>query len=284
MKRSYAARLGVAALAVPCEQLPIVLDELVIEVARVHELLEVHTAERILTKGIDARLRGGPLPRQSDLVSRSKVLDARDEQAVQRTGLVGANQTRIPLDDPIDPVICVVFGRSGPVLLSIPLAAPHAREVGQHRENHSTDRQRNLEHACTVPRLPPRRPRDIDCAPPPSRELARRLQNASWTASSASCWLPVMPIANLFFSSAAACSSAERTPGTRLMGLSRPQSWIRGALAWELRGATSLAGLWHLQPKTSQARTLLPGVYRRFTEGFDTADVVTATAVLQSLR
>jgi predicted ATPase len=58
----------------------------------------------------------------------------------------------------------------------------------------------------------------------------------------------------------------------------------QGALAWELRSATSLARLWQRQGKTSQARKLLGPVYRRFTEGFDTADLVTAKALLQSLR
>jgi predicted ATPase len=62
--------------------------------------------------------------------------------------------------------------------------------------------------------------------------------------------------------------------------------WARrqGALAWELRGATSLARLWRRQGKTTQARKLLATVYRRFSEGFDTADLVTAKALLQSLR
>jgi len=62
--------------------------------------------------------------------------------------------------------------------------------------------------------------------------------------------------------------------------------WARrqGALAWELRSATSLARLWRRQGKTTQARKLLATVYRRFTEGFDTADLVTAKALLQSLR
>src|SRR5262249_42504248 len=62
--------------------------------------------------------------------------------------------------------------------------------------------------------------------------------------------------------------------------------WARGqgALAWELRIATSLARLWHRQHRTIQARKLLAGVYRRFSEGFDTADVVSAKTLLQSLR
>jgi predicted ATPase len=57
-----------------------------------------------------------------------------------------------------------------------------------------------------------------------------------------------------------------------------------GALAWELRSATSLARRWRRQGKTTQARKLLAIVYRRFAEGFDTADLVTAKALLQSLR
>ena len=62
--------------------------------------------------------------------------------------------------------------------------------------------------------------------------------------------------------------------------------WARrqGARAWELRSATSLARLWHRQRRTSEARKLLTGVYRGFTEGFDTADLITANALLKSLR
>jgi predicted ATPase len=62
--------------------------------------------------------------------------------------------------------------------------------------------------------------------------------------------------------------------------------WARrqGALAWELRGAISLGRLWHRQRRTSQARKLLSAVYRRFSEGFDTADLVTAKTLLESLR
>ena len=48
--------------------------------------------------------------------------------------------------------------------------------------------------------------------------------------------------------------------------------------------ATSLARLWRRQGKTTQARRLLTTVYSRFTEGLDTADLVTAKGLLQSLR
>jgi predicted ATPase len=62
--------------------------------------------------------------------------------------------------------------------------------------------------------------------------------------------------------------------------------WARrqGAMSWELRGATSLARHWHRQRRTSQARTLLGSVYRRFTEGFDTAELLDAKELLKSLR
>ncbi len=62
--------------------------------------------------------------------------------------------------------------------------------------------------------------------------------------------------------------------------------WARrqSALSWELRCATSLARLWHAQEKTSRARALLAPVYGRFTEGFATADLIAAKALLESLR
>jgi predicted ATPase len=58
----------------------------------------------------------------------------------------------------------------------------------------------------------------------------------------------------------------------------------QGALSWELRAATSLAGLWHGQRRVSQARKVLSPVYRRFTEGFGNADLVAAKTLLDSLR
>ena len=47
-------------------------------------------------------------------------------------------------------------------------------------------------------------------------------------------------------------------------------------LSWELRGATSLARLFHQQGRTSQARKLLAPIYDRFTEGFGIADLIAA--------
>ena len=58
----------------------------------------------------------------------------------------------------------------------------------------------------------------------------------------------------------------------------------QGALAWQLRAAMSLARLWRGQQRVSQARKLLGPVYRRFTEGFGTADLIAAKALLAAVR
>ncbi len=51
----------------------------------------------------------------------------------------------------------------------------------------------------------------------------------------------------------------------------------------ELRAAVGLARLWHQQGKTGEARALLAPVYDWFTEGFDTADLKDAKALLDEL-
>jgi predicted ATPase len=55
------------------------------------------------------------------------------------------------------------------------------------------------------------------------------------------------------------------------------------AKSWELRAAMSLARLWQQQGKYAEARDLLAPVYGWFTEGFDTADLQEAKALLQAL-
>ena len=61
--------------------------------------------------------------------------------------------------------------------------------------------------------------------------------------------------------------------------------WARrqGALSWELRAATSLARLLNDQGRAADATALLQPVYGRFTEGFATADVKSAKALLDHL-
>jgi predicted ATPase len=55
------------------------------------------------------------------------------------------------------------------------------------------------------------------------------------------------------------------------------------AKSWELRAATSLARLWQSQGKRNEARQVLVEVYNWFTEGFDTADLKDAKALLDAL-
>jgi predicted ATPase len=55
------------------------------------------------------------------------------------------------------------------------------------------------------------------------------------------------------------------------------------AKSWELRAATSLSRLWQQQGKRAGARQLLAEVYSWFTEGFDTADLQEAKALLNEL-
>jgi predicted ATPase len=56
------------------------------------------------------------------------------------------------------------------------------------------------------------------------------------------------------------------------------------AKSFELRTATSLARLWHSQGKRQEAHDLLAPVYGWFTEGFDTADLKDAKALLDELE
>jgi predicted ATPase len=51
----------------------------------------------------------------------------------------------------------------------------------------------------------------------------------------------------------------------------------------ELRATTSLARLWYQQGKQAEARDLLAPIYGWFTEGFDTADLQEAKALLEEL-
>jgi len=55
------------------------------------------------------------------------------------------------------------------------------------------------------------------------------------------------------------------------------------AKSLELRAAMSLSRLWQQQGKQAEARALLTLVYGWFTEGFDTADLQEARALLDAL-
>jgi predicted ATPase len=55
------------------------------------------------------------------------------------------------------------------------------------------------------------------------------------------------------------------------------------AKSWELRATMSLARLLASQGHRDEARTMLAEIYNWFTEGFDTADLKDAKALLEAL-
>ena len=69
---------------------------------------------------------------------------------------------------------------------------------------------------------------------------------------------------------------------TTLDQLSKSQA-RKIAKALELRAAMSLSRLWQQQGKRAEARKLLAPIYGWFTEGFDTADLQEAKALLEAL-
>ena len=80
-----------------------------------------------------------------------------------------------------------------------------------------------------------------------------------------------------------------RQPGTPQ---AEAETWLQRALdvarrqeakSLELRAAMSLSRLWQQQGKQAEARALLAPVYGWFTEGFDTADLQEAKALLEEL-
>ena len=58
----------------------------------------------------------------------------------------------------------------------------------------------------------------------------------------------------------------------------------QGALSWELRAAASLARLLRDQGRSAEALALLQPIYDRFTEGFGTADLKAAKALLDAIQ
>jgi predicted ATPase/DNA-binding winged helix-turn-helix (wHTH) protein len=58
----------------------------------------------------------------------------------------------------------------------------------------------------------------------------------------------------------------------------------QGAFSWKLRAGTSLARLWRDQGRRKKAQQLLVPIHGRFTEGFETADLKAAKAVIDALE
>ncbi len=76
-------------------------------------------------------------------------------------------------------------------------------------------------------------------------------------------------------------SAPDRAEASYRRAIERARS--QEAKSWELRAATSLARLWRDQGKPAAALDLLAPVYGWFTEGFDTADLKDAKALLDHL-
>jgi predicted ATPase len=66
----------------------------------------------------------------------------------------------------------------------------------------------------------------------------------------------------------------------RAIEIARTQS----ARMWELRATTSLARLLAKQDRRDEVRAMLAKIYGWFTEGFDTADLKDAKALLDELN
>jgi predicted ATPase/DNA-binding winged helix-turn-helix (wHTH) protein len=66
----------------------------------------------------------------------------------------------------------------------------------------------------------------------------------------------------------------------RALSIAREQT----ALSWELRAATSLARLWRRDGRSGEAGNLLAATYEKFTEGFDTVDLIRARRLLAGLE
>lgn len=102
-----------------------------------------------------------------------------------------------------------------------------------------------------------------------------RSERSSWCAPEV---LRVSAEADLKSRGSAAHAEAE-TRFTEAIELARAQ----GALAWELRAATSLARLLSSNGRAGEARGGLEPVYARFDEGHETGDLRTAAFLLESM-
>jgi predicted ATPase len=73
----------------------------------------------------------------------------------------------------------------------------------------------------------------------------------------------------------------DRARGEALLWRSLDAARQQGALSWELRSATSIAEWWFGQNRRREAVCLLTNTLDRFTEGFETADLVRAAVLLK---
>jgi predicted ATPase len=80
-----------------------------------------------------------------------------------------------------------------------------------------------------------------------------------------------------------ACSAEPHAEGEACFRQALDIARRQQAKSWELRAAMSLARLWQQQGRRAEAQDLLAPIYGWFTEGFDTADLQEAKALLEEL-
>jgi len=89
---------------------------------------------------------------------------------------------------------------------------------------------------------------------------------------------------------AGSCSRTFRTKASTstnisaLQGRATTSERQQSARAWELHATTSLARLLRDTNRRDEARAMLAEIYNWFTEGFDTADVRDAKALLDAVK
>jgi predicted ATPase len=78
-------------------------------------------------------------------------------------------------------------------------------------------------------------------------------------------------------------SDADNAEAERCFRQAMAVAQAQGTKLWELRAAMSLARLWADQGERARAHDLLAPIYGWFTEGFETADLKDAKALLDEL-
>jgi predicted ATPase/DNA-binding winged helix-turn-helix (wHTH) protein len=79
-------------------------------------------------------------------------------------------------------------------------------------------------------------------------------------------------------------TSSAQDHAERLFNEALEEARHQGALAWQLRAATSLARLLQGRDRRADARKVLQPIYDQYQEGFDTYDVTSANALLKDLN
>jgi predicted ATPase len=80
-----------------------------------------------------------------------------------------------------------------------------------------------------------------------------------------------------------ASSPSHADEAERLLTESLEVARRQHALSWELRTSCDLARLWQRRGRGAEGLKLLRSIYRQFTEGFETADLQDARALLERL-